>query len=268
MQNLLKSRKFWAISGVSLVTLLILVWIGVSLTVLYLAPSLTFQTDPSKDLEYDVQYTTVFRDNSDGEKIEIIITNVDSVDQLNTSEPAILYLHGNVGRLPYIVEDASEFGVVISPAYPGYSESDGEASADKIYETVDVTMNYLKDLGYTEDNIIILGHSMGGSPAMYAARDYPDLKEVNIVNTFYSLQKMCEIQYSIFCIFGGGFMNTSNIAVDARAKVNMYCNPDDDYIPTEQCRDLYEKVASEDKTLFDTTGDHSTFPVETVLGEK
>jgi pimeloyl-ACP methyl ester carboxylesterase len=268
MPKFMKNKKFWIIAGISLLFIAIIGWIAGAATIVYMAPKLTFDVAKSKNLEYDVPYTTALKPNSAGENIEILITNGENLDYLGKPKQVILYLHGNVGRRPYIVKDASKYGMVVSPAYPGYSQSGGEASADKIYETVDVTMNYLKDLGYEEKDIIVLGHSLGGSPAMYAAEKYPDLKRVVIVNTFYSMQKMCETRYSILCIFSGGFMNTANIAPKAKAKIRMFCNPQDDYIPPQQCRDLFEKVSSEDKKVFDISGTHDIFPVETALTQE
>ena len=45
----------------------------------------------------------------------------------------------------------------------------------------------------------------------------------------------------------------------------MFCNPDDEFIPTKQCRDLYNKAGSDDKRLLDITGTHDLFPVATAL---
>ena len=263
MPKFLKTKKFWTIFVITLVSLCLVIWLAVSTAIYFMAPKLTFDTGKSKDLDYGVGYSTIMRKDKEGDQIEIL--SVDSTDSNWSNLPVIVYFHGNIGRRPYIIQDAAKFGKVISPAYPGYSNSTGESSSDKVYETVDVTMQYLFDSGYKQQDIIVLGHSLGGSPAMYAAQKYPDLKKVVIVNTFYSMEAMCETKYSIFCKFGNGFLNTSKIAPDAKAKIVMFCNPDDDYIPTKQCRDLYNKVGSNSKQLFDITGTHDIFPVAKAL---
>ncbi len=259
MPTLLKNKRFLLIGFSSVLVVLLLLWLGVAAYIVNQAPKLTFDTAKSKNIDYGVDYTTVFRNNSKGEKIEIITVP----QKPNVSnQKIVLYLHGNVGRLPYIMKDATDYGIVVSPAYPGYSGSEGIPTSENVYETLDITMKYLFDLGFYEDQITVLGHSMGASPAVYAAQKYPKLNKVIAVNTFYSMQKMCETKYSIFCVLGGNFLNTAKIAPEAKARINFFCNPNDNYVPTKQCRDLYEKIGSKDKKLFDISGTHETFPVE------
>jgi predicted peptidase len=259
----LKKKRFWQIFGITLTILLVIIWLTVSTLIYVLAPKLTFDTEKSKNLSYDIDYATVFKTNQSGEKIEILIAPKANPDLKNG--PVIVYFHGNIGRRPYIIRDASKYGQVISPSYPGFSNSEGESSSEKIYETVDITIQYLLDSGVSQSEIIVLGHSLGGSSAIYTAQKYPNLKKIIVVNTFYSMESMCQTKYSIFCSFGHDFLNTSDIAPKATAKIRMFCNSADDYIPTKQCRDLYEKIGSSDKKLFDVTGTHDLFSLDTIL---
>jgi pimeloyl-ACP methyl ester carboxylesterase len=263
MYNFLKSKRFWQIFIITITFLFALSWIAVSTAIYFMAPKLTFDTEKSKNLSYDVNYTTIFKADKTGEKIEILSVPKSNFEQKDI--PVIVYFHGNIGRRPYIIRDASKYGRVISPAYPGYSNSEGESSSDKVYETADVTMQYLLDSGVPQNNIIVIGHSLGGSPAMYAAEKYPNLKKVIIINTFFSMEAMCQTRYSIFCSFGNGFLNTAKIAPLTKAKIRMFCNSTDDYLPPKQCIDLYQKVGSDDKKLFNISGTHDKFSLEAVL---
>jgi fermentation-respiration switch protein FrsA (DUF1100 family) len=263
MPKFLKSKRFWVIFSVSIVVLCIVGWVGVSTAIYFLAPKLTFDTASSKNLDYGIAYTTIIRPDKEGDQIEIL--SVDSTNPNGSNLPVIVYFSGNVGRRPYIIQDASKIGRVISPAYPGFSGSTGQPTSDNVYETVDVTMQYLLNIGYKQSDIIVLGHSLGGAAAMYAAKNYPDLQKVVIVNTFYSMEAMCQTRYSIFCTFGYNFLNTSTIAPEAKAKIQMFCNSNDDYVPHKQCTDLYNIVGSKDKQLFDISGTHDIFPVATAL---
>lgn len=262
MPTFLKYRKLLIIIA-SVLTLLVLIWVGGCLYIVNAAPKLTFDTAKSKNNDYGITkgYGQTFIKNSVGEKVEVLI--IPKPESTNIT----VYFHGNIGRLGKIMREAGEVSTVISPAYPGYSESEGTATADKVYETVDLTMKYLFDQKYTQNQITVLGHSLGGSSAVYAATKYPNLKKVVLVNTFYSVQAMCEKQYSILCAFSGEFMNTAKIARDAKAKIVHFHNEKDEFIPHEQGVRLHKILGggNKDKPLLNISGSHREFPVKDAL---
>lgn len=250
-------RRLQIILGIILVALVL--WVGISYYIFSRATELVHATGQSKDYNYGISYSQEFVTNQAGEKIEIL-----TVPNTNTKE-IILYFHGNWGRIPYVLRDASVYGTVVSPAYPGYSMSEGSPTSDNVYETVDLTMQYLLDKGYSLDQITVLGHSLGGSPSMYAASKYPTLKKVIIVNTFYSIEAMCQKDYSIFCIFSKDYLPTARLAQNANAKIRHFHTPNDELIPFEQGKQLFEKIKSEDKKFYSISGTHGEFDVAFVL---
>ena len=242
--------------------ILIALWLGGSFILYTQAEKSVHNPQMSKDYDYGVAYSRAFVTNKAGEKIEILTVPNTSTDQV------LVYFHGNWGRLKYVLQRASAYGTIISPAYPGYSQSEGIAKSDNVYETVDLTMQYLFDKGYKQEQITVLGHSLGGSPAVYAATKYPNVKKVVVVNTFYSIYAMCQKDYGIFCIFAEGYLNTSKLAPETLAKIRHFHTPNDELIPIAQGRDLFAKFGSKDKKFFEIEGTHGEFPVEKVLNQE
>lgn len=243
---------------ITLVVLLAL-WLGACLALLIVSPKMIFKTERSKNTQLDLQPVQDFRTNSAGDSIDILwIPN-------DTAKITYLYLHGNIGRVNKILNDLQPYGNVCSPSYPGYAKSTGVPTTQNTYETVDIAINYLKEKNIDLGSVVVLGHSLGGSPAMYAAAHYPDLKKVITVNTFHSITKMCEDQYKILCLFSGSILNTASIAPDAKAPVLVCHTPNDSLIAYHQGELLFELVGSPQKEFRTIGGIHGVFNMDEVL---
>ena len=239
--------------------IIFILWIGASYTLLLVSPKLIFKTAKSKNTVFHQQPVQDFRTNKAGDSIDIIwIPN-------DTAKITYLYFHGNIGRLTKVLDDLHPFGNICSPAYPGYSKSTGKPNTENIYETVDIAIKYLKEKNIDLKNIVVLGHSLGGSPAMYAAVNYPDLKKVITVNTFYSMKKMCEEKYNILCLFSGNILNTSLLAPNAKAPIEVCHTPADSLIPFAQGEKLFKIIGSTQKEFRKTGGTHGEFDMNEVL---
>lgn len=233
-------------------------WIGVSLYIRSIGPKKIFEHEKSY-YKLKKKSELTFVTNKEGEKTELLtIPNQDSKE-------LIIYFHGSAGRLVNVLYGASRIGTVVSPAYSGYHESEGQPSFQSVYETVDLTMNYLAKKGYKQENITVLGHSLGGSAAVYAAVHYPKLKKVVLVNAFYSVQRLCEMQYSIFCAFTYDFLNNGSLAPQTQARIVQFHDKNDKIVPFQQGQDLFEKLGSADKKFFVHGGTHRFFNVEQTL---
>lgn len=238
---------------------LVIVWLAACVALLVISPKMIFKTVKSKNTELTIQPIQEFRTNAAGDSIDILwIPN-------DTAKITYLYLHGNIGRLAKVIDDLQPFGNILSPAYPGFSKSTGTPTTENTYETVDIALNVLREKNIDLKNVVILGHSLGGSPAMYAAGKYPDLKKVITVNTFHSITKMCENQYKILCLFSGSILNTASIAPDAKAPVVICHTPMDSLIPYEQGEMLFKLVGSQQKEFRKIGGIHGVFNMEEVL---
>ena len=224
-----------------------------------MSPKLIFKVAKSKNQAFPLHAVQEFKTNKAGESLDILWLPND------TAKITYLYFHGNIGRLTKVIDDMQPFGNVCSPAYPGYSKSTGVPSTENIYEMVDITMKFLGEKNINLNNVVVLGHSLGGSPAMYAAVKYPELKKVITVNTFYSMTKMCEDKYKILCIFSGSILNTGYLAPSAKAPVLICHTPLDSIIPYAQGEMLFKAVASAQKAFRTIGGAHGAFNITEVL---
>ena len=177
--------------------------------------------------------------------LETINYKADILKNPNNAEyDFVIYLHGNAGRLDNIVTTLGSGSksklIVVSPAYPGYHESEGPTTTDNVYQTSVDTYNYLVDIkGIPESKISIFGHSLGGSPATYLASLKPNAKQLILVNTFSSIQSMCYKSYSIFCIFSGGTFNTAKSAEKVTIPVRQFHLKTDQTVPFEEGKTLF-----------------------------
>lgn len=241
------------------VVVLVALWLAASYTLFIVSPKIIFKTAKSKNVIYPVQAVQEFEKNKAGDSLDILWLPND------TAKTTYLYFHGNIGRLTKVIDDIHPFGNVCSPAYPGYSRSTGQPSTENIYEMVDIAIKFLKEKKIDLKNVIVLGHSLGGSPAMYAALQYPELKKVITVNTFYSMTKMCEDKYKILCLFSGSILNTGSFAPNAKAPVLVCHTPNDSIIPYAQGEMLYNVVGSLQKGFRKISGTHGEFNMIEVL---
>ncbi len=253
--------NIWFLAFAINIIFFFLAWLGLSIYFRYMAPKKIFETGKS-NIKLHIKHIHDVVKNKSGNKIDIV-----TLPKKNSNE-VILYLHSSYGRLTNILTVARRFATVVSPAFPGYAESEGKPSTRRIYETVDRTMEYLHDKGYRDDQIVVLGHSMGGAAAVYAAVRYPNLKKVVLVNTFYSIQKLCnEVRYG-FCLFTYDILNSGLIAPFAKAKIRQFHTKSDKVVPFEHGQKLFEKLGSTDKKFFEHSGTHRFFNVTNVLTQE
>ncbi len=178
-----------------------------------------------------------------------------------SSDNYIIYLHGNAGRLVNFFPELIKKGNVISPAYPGYHASEGSPSVENTYQTAVTTYENLVKKGIPENKITILGHSMGGSPAVYLASLKPNAKKLILVNTFSSVQSMCVSQYSIFCAFTGNIFNSVKNAENVKIPVRQFGYEFDKTVPFVESEKLFANFTnSQDKQFFKLTDFTHSYP--------
>jgi len=178
------------------------------------------------------------------------------------SNKTILYLHGNSGRINDFFVDLKKYGNVVSPAYPGYHESEGTPDTEGVYEAALLAYDDLvKNKGVSPKSIVIMGHSMGGSPAVYVASQRPEAKKLILINTFSSIKSMCERQYSILCGFTGDILPTTTYASKVTIPVRQFVYKGDLSVPPAEGKKLFENfTSSNDKVIVELDKYTHTYP--------
>jgi uncharacterized protein len=216
--------------------ILITVWLLSSLYLISQTTNLVFQNKISwASVPNNGSYIEEFIKGSDNNNI-----NVRKYKSLSSnSDRVVLYMHGNAGRLVHFFPQLQTLGDVYSPAYPGYSESEGtpsqQASFDAAIRTYDYLVNTKK---IPESKIVIFGHSLGGSVATYLASQRPNVGKLILINTFSSMQSMCNSKYSILCVFTGDLFNSANYAKEVKTDVLHFGYDKDKTVPFEETTKL------------------------------
>ena len=252
--------KYKKTIGVSVV-LITIMWLMASIALRLFSSYFLFHPEESKGFNYSnikKEYSTIYLKNRYGDTVEnLFIPN-------KNSNKILIYFHGNSGRASFTINDVSKYFNVFSPAYPGYHRSSGKPNNDNVYEVAELSINYLLKSGYKLQDIIVLGHSLGGSVAVYAGSKF-NVSDVIVVNTFDSIYSMCYDKYSILCIFSGDLFNSITSASQLQTKFDQFHNEQDKVIPYVRGIALFNQVKSKNKHFYKIDGDHAHFNVDYVI---
>ena len=102
------------------------------------------------------------------------------------SEQVLIYFHGNAGNIFHRITGFFQLrsaGVnVVGVSYRGYGKSEGSPSEEGIYQDADAVFDYVtRRLGFSENNIILFGRSIGASVALNLAQ-HKNLKGMVLVS--------------------------------------------------------------------------------------
>ncbi len=185
--------------------------------------------------------------------------------ELDGSGSVVLYLHGVAGRETQKVEDASTVAPVLSPTYPTGSLSVLGPDDSLIYETVDASIAYLRESGYDDSDIHVFGFSLGSSPAIYAAVNYPEVARVYVVGGFSSFNDTCQILAPQFCTLApASFLNTASFAADTVAPIDQYHATDDLVVDISLGKKLHAAIGGP-KSFTELSGGHAEFDIIDIL---
>ncbi len=255
-------KKYIKIITLSII-LTVIMWLSASIILRLFANKLLFLPAESQTFDYNgigKTYQTINLHNKKGDTIEgLLVPN-------KHSKKVLIYFTGNTTRDAHVISVASNYFNVFSPAYPGYHKSTGEPNNDNVCEVADLSINYLLESGFKLSDIIILGHSLGGSVAIYAGSKF-NVSEVIVVNTFDNLYSMCYDKYGIFCIFGKDLFNSTADAPKIMTKFYQFHNEKDETIPFYKGTNLFEKIGSREKYFYTIDGDHAHFDIDYIVSK-
>ncbi|WP_158858483.1 alpha/beta hydrolase [Lunatibacter salilacus] len=166
------------------------------------------------------------------------------------SKGLIFYLHGNAGSLEAwgrVGETYDNFGYdTFILDYRGYGKSDGRITGeDQLFSDVQIAYDYIKKL-YNEEDIIILGYSVGTGPASkLASANNPKL--LILQAPFYSLVDMMKNMFPIFPEFLLKYRFENNRYIpDCTMPIVIFHGTNDEVIPYEQSLKLKPLLKASD----------------------
>jgi len=194
--------------------------------------------------DYPDQFDEVYISTGDKVKLHGLLFKADSARGL------VFYLHGNAGSL-------KTWGRVASPFlannydcfvldYRGYGKSEGYISSEtQLLEDVNIAYREMIK-GYTEENVIVVGYSIGTGPAAYLASVNNPAKLI-LKAPYNNMTYMLQLYYSWLPEFGLRYkLTTDAYLLKANLPVIIFHGDDDQLIPYECSLKLQEQLDDDD----------------------
>ncbi|MBI9059930.1 MAG: alpha/beta fold hydrolase [Labilibaculum sp.] len=171
----------------------------------------------------------------------------------DNSKGLVFYLHGNAGSLKNCGDVAQTYGKlnydVFMLDYRGFGKSEGEiTSQQEMFSDVQLAYDHLLKR-YSEEQIIVLGYSIGTGPASYlAANNNPNLLVLQA--PYFNLSDMMNHYYPYLptILLKYKFPNDEFIT-KCKMPVVIFHGTDDEVIPYASSQMLYEICKPEDQFI-------------------
>lgn len=203
-----------------------------------------------------LQAEDVWVQTSDGEKLHGWYFPVDESDFV------VVLSHGNAGNISNRIDIGkflSEVGVsVLLYDYRGYGQSTGKPDEQGFYTDIESVIHYLKnEKGFSEQQMIMYGRSLGGAVASYAAAKF-DVGGLVLDSAFESLKAMVGDLYPFVpaSLARYEFPTEEYLTEVSSNPVMIMHSPNDDIIDISHGKYLYE-IASEPKRFVELRGGHN-----------
>jgi len=183
-------------------------------------------------------------------------------DRPGDGAPVVLVCHGNAGTIADRLDTIAilhDLGAnVFIFDYRGYGESDGRPSEAGTYRDARAAWDHLVETrGIDADQVVLLGRSLGGAVAVELATRVTPAGLI-LESTFTTMGDLGARVYPLLPV-----KLLSRIRYDSRARIAdvdvpklFLHSPDDDVVPVELGRRLFE-AAAEPKTWVDLRGGHN-----------
>lgn len=199
---------------------------------------------------------------------DVRFRTVDGVDLHGWFIPAkerggrvLLFSHGNAGNISHRLDSIRIFhdlGLdVFIFDYRGYGLSGGRPSEEGLYADGRGALAYLLGRGYSPEDMIVFGRSLGGAVAAKISSESHPLALI-LESSFTSLASMASRATPLFpvrLLLRSGYC-TDRVLPDVRCPVLIIHSPDDDIVSYSQGTRLFE-IAPEPKRFLRISGGHN-----------
>jgi fermentation-respiration switch protein FrsA (DUF1100 family) len=197
---------------------------------------------------------------------------------------AVLLLHGNGGNLEEMIGRIINYHklnyTVLAIDYEGFGLSEGKPSEEALRVDARAAWDFLIARGFSTDDILIHGFSLGGAVAARLAYDTSHKGPLVLDSTFTSLKDVADVTYPlvkpISSVLLSGQYDTLSLLGDLKPSFLIFFHsPTDEIVPYAQGLKLYETYLGGPKVLVHLEGKHMDFPlnqffyydaIQTVLG--
>lgn len=186
-----------------------------------------------------------------------------------SSDKLLIFFHGAGNSDTENPLKASELVNVMAPVYISDSIVPVPLNDEVLYDAVDLAMLEAKKLGFKDNEVSVLGFSMGSAQAVYAATRYPDLHVVIPVAAFTSFKNVCIdlVGASTCTLVPESYLLSETIASEAVASVHQYHSKGDKVVAYSDGQRLFSFLGSKDKEFTEITGGHSDYDIMQIVRE-
>ncbi len=139
----------------------------------------------------------------DNASISLSITDVTLRGWLiQRGDPLLIYFGGNAEEISGNLHDINKYnsGSLLFINYRGYGTSTGQPTAENLSsDALTIYDSMINEYGYTPDNIILIGRSLGSAIAVHLAANR-DVKALILVTPFDSMVNLAKEHYPLFPI--------------------------------------------------------------------
>jgi len=174
----------------------------------------------------------------------------------------LIFFHGNAGNISHRIHDIGNLkncGIsVLGVSYRGYGKSSGKPSEKGIYTDGAAALDYaIQTLGYSLDNIIIFGRSIGTTVAVHLAQD-KDIAGLILITPLTSAKAQAKAQGLGFLSFlaGNAFDNLSKIS-HIKCPLLVIHGTDDKILSFSMGRDIYDQAPVEKRLVIIERAGHN-----------
>lgn len=179
-----------------------------------------------------------------------------------SAELVVILSHGNAGNISGrigIAETLLESGAaVVMYDYRGYGQSEGRPTESGLYKDIEAVVHHLKaEKGYSENDMVMYGRSLGGAVAAYAATQF-DLRGLVLDSAFLNLRAMIRDVYPFVPTALARYRFPTDeylMQLDGLPIMIMH-SPADEIVSYRQGRALYEMI-DQPKMFVDLSGGHN-----------
>lgn len=205
---------------------------------------------------FNTDFKELFLVAEDGAKLNALHFKVDK------PKGVVLYFHGNAGELASWGEVVQKFVDrdydVLVMDYRGYGKSTGSRTEKALYKDAEMFYEYVLR-GYSENDIVVYGRSLGTTFATYvAAINHP--RELILEAPFYSLDEVASHRFPIYPVktFLKFHFPTYKYIQQVRSPIFIFHGTGDKTVPYANSIKLSKLVNPEKLTFISISGaDHN-----------